>query len=193
MGTGINLGAQFGHCQRWLGLHKLNIESDGDLVTNQDAAGLEGRIPGQAEVLSIDLRDRGDRNPGIAPWVLGRWRWPFHHKAHFARDAVDGQVAFHGQLPVPDDADAPGFEVQGRKLPHIKEVGALKVSIALFIAGVNGGSFDGGLDARVREVTFLQKQGSRNLGELAFHIGDHHVLDFELRDGVSRVDVPGGG
>jgi len=27
--------------------------------------------------------------------------------------------------------------------------------------------------------------------KLAFHIGDHHVLDLELRDGVSRVDLPG--
>ncbi len=39
---------------------------------------------------------------------------------------------------------------------HIKEIGALKVSIALFIAGMNGDSFDGGLDARVREVSFIQ-------------------------------------
>ncbi|MGA8620543.1 MAG: hypothetical protein WB660_18715 [Candidatus Sulfotelmatobacter sp.] len=67
-----------------------------------------------------------------------------------------GQVAFDGQLSVPDDADALGFEVQGRKLLHIKEIGALKVSIALFIAGMNGDSFDGGLDARVREVSFIQ-------------------------------------
>ena len=79
------------------------------------------------------------------------------------------------------------------KLLDIKEIGALEVSIALFIASVNRGSFDRGLDARVREIRFIQKQSSRNFGELAFHIGDHHVLDFELRDGVSRVDLPGGG
>jgi hypothetical protein len=28
---------------------------------------------------------------------------------------------------------------------------------------------------------------------LPFHIRDHHVLDLELRHGVRRVDVPGGG
>jgi len=29
--------------------------------------------------------------------------------------------------------------------------------------------------------------------KLAFHIGDHHVLDLELRGRVSWVDVPGSG
>jgi len=36
-----------------------------------------------------------------------------------------------------------------------------------------------------------EEQSSRNLRELTFHIRDHHVLDFELRHGVRRVDVPG--
>ncbi len=44
-------------------------------------------------------------------------------------------------------------------------------------------SFNRGLDAIVRRVRFIQKQGSRNLGELAFHVGDHHVLDLELSHG----------
>jgi len=51
---------------------------------------------------------------------------------------VYGQVAFDGQLSVPDDPDVRGFEVQARKFLHIEEIGALEVSIALFIAGVNG-------------------------------------------------------
>src|SRR6516225_3693956 len=53
---------------------------------------------------------------------------------------------------------AVGPNWQGRKLLYIKEIGALEVSIAVFIAGVNRGSFDGGLDARVREIRFIQKQ-----------------------------------
>jgi hypothetical protein len=48
------------------GLHELDIESDGDLFTHQNATRLECSIPGQAEVLAIDLRDRGDRDPDIA-------------------------------------------------------------------------------------------------------------------------------
>ena len=38
-----------------LGLHEFDIESDGDLVANENAARLEGSVPGQSEVLTIDL------------------------------------------------------------------------------------------------------------------------------------------
>jgi hypothetical protein len=34
-----------------LGLHELDIESDRDLVSNENAADLENRVPGQAETL----------------------------------------------------------------------------------------------------------------------------------------------
>ena len=117
-----------------LGLHELDIESNGDLVSNENSASLEGSVPGQAEVLSVDLCDRRDRNSGVAPGILRRRSRPFNRKADLADNAVDGEVAFDGQLSVPDDADAPGFEVQGRKPLHVKEIGALKVSIALVIA-----------------------------------------------------------
>src|ERR1700746_2169094 len=99
---------------RQLGLHELDIESDGDLVTNQNAAGLEGGVPGQSEVLSIDLCGCGDRNSRVAPGILRGWRWPFNGKADVPGNATDGQVAFDRQFSIPDDADALGFEVQGR-------------------------------------------------------------------------------
>ena len=51
-------------------VHELDIKGDGELVTNENAAGLEGSVPRQAEVLSVNLRDRRDRNPGVAPWIL---------------------------------------------------------------------------------------------------------------------------
>jgi hypothetical protein len=53
-----------------LGLHELHIESDGDLVSNEDSAGLEGSVPGQAEVLSVNLCDRRARNSGVAPRIF---------------------------------------------------------------------------------------------------------------------------
>src|ERR1700730_10924021 len=109
----------------------------GDFITNENAAGLEGSVPGQSEVLSVDLCARRDRNPRVAPWVLGRWSWPFHREADLMGDAVYAQVAFDGQLSVPDDTEAFGLEVQGREVFHIKEIGALQVSIALVIASLD--------------------------------------------------------
>src|SRR5579863_9508236 len=116
---------------RVLGLHELDIESDRDLVTNQNAAGLESSVPVQAEVLTIDLCDGRDRNSRIAPRVLGRWRWPFNRKADLVGYAMDSQIALDRQLSIPDDADTFGFELQGREFLHIKEIGALQMSITL--------------------------------------------------------------
>ena len=64
-----------------------------DLVTNENAAGLEGNAPGQAEVLALDLRHRRDCNSGVAPGILRRRRWPFNRKVDLAGNATDGQVA----------------------------------------------------------------------------------------------------
>ena len=71
------------------GLHKLNIQRDGHFVANENAARLEGRVPGQAEVLPISLRGCRGRDPGIAPGIL-RWRgWAFDCKHDFARDTAN--------------------------------------------------------------------------------------------------------
>src|SRR5437763_1757745 len=68
-----------------LSLHELGIQGDGDVITHQNSAGLEGSVPRQTEVLAIDLGARRDPNPSVPPGILGRRRWPFHRKAHFAR------------------------------------------------------------------------------------------------------------
>src|SRR6266568_8340267 len=66
------------------GLYELDIERNGDFVTNENATGLERRVPGQAEVFAVDLgRSRG-RDPGIAPGILRRRGWPFNRKRHLA-------------------------------------------------------------------------------------------------------------
>ena len=91
--------------------------------------------------------------------------WPFNVKADLVGYATNGQIAFDRQFSIPDDADALGFEVQGRKLLHIKEIGALQVRIALFVACMNRGRLDRGFDAGVREIRFIQEQSSRNLRE----------------------------
>ena len=75
----------------------------------------------------------------------------------------------------------------------MKEIGALQVSIALVIASLNGSSFNRGLHAIVCRTRFIPDQYARNLGEVAFYVGDHHVLDLKFSHGMSRVDVPGGG
>src|ERR1700685_2373425 len=86
-----------------LGLHELDIESYGDVVTDQNAASLECSVPRQSEVFAADLCARRDRNSGIAPRILRRRSWPFNRKANFARHSPDSQVAFDRQFSLAHD------------------------------------------------------------------------------------------
>src|SRR4029077_4505742 len=74
-------------------LYKLSVKRDSHLVADEDAAALEYRVPGQAEVFAVDLGGCRDCNSRIAPGILRGWRGPFNCKRHLAGDAANGQVA----------------------------------------------------------------------------------------------------
>src|ERR1700757_1664980 len=116
---------------RALGLHELDVKSNGDFLTHENPTRLECSVPGQSEVLSIDLCGCRDRDSRVAPGVFAGRRWTFHRKADLAGYPVNGKLAFDRQLSIPDDTDAFGFEGQGWKLLDIKEISALQVGIAL--------------------------------------------------------------
>src|SRR6202012_5077902 len=48
------------------------LELEGDLVADQDAAGLQGRVPGDAVVLAVDGDRAPEADPQVAERVLGR-------------------------------------------------------------------------------------------------------------------------
>src|SRR5882762_8116454 len=73
-----------------LSLHELDVERNGHLVANENAAGLKCRVPGQAEVLTVDLSGRRYCNSRVAPGILRRRGWAFNGKEDLARDASNG-------------------------------------------------------------------------------------------------------
>src|SRR6266480_1908124 len=87
------------------GLYELDIERNGDLVTNENASSLKRRVPGQAEVFAVDLGRRRGRDPDIAPGILRRRCWPFNCKRHLAGNAPHGQVAVDFQFSFTDNFD----------------------------------------------------------------------------------------
>src|ERR1700747_2589365 len=93
-----------------LRLHELDIERDGHIVANKNAAGFECRVPHQAEVFPVDLGCSRDRNAGVAPGVLRRRGWPFNCKRHFASDAANGQIALYLEFSVARNFDVGGLE-----------------------------------------------------------------------------------
>src|SRR5260370_16120901 len=175
------------------GPYELGIERNGNLVTNQNAAGLQRRVPGQAEVFAVDLGRRRGRDPGKSPGILRRRCWPFNRKRHLAGNAPDGQVAVDFQFSFTDNFDVAGFERQAGKLLDVQEVGALEVRVALRFAGFNRGRFNQCLDARLCRVAFSVVEDSSDFGEMPLHVGNHHVLDLEFGGRVWRGNVPGGG
>src|SRR6266403_958261 len=102
-----------------LSLHELDVERNGHLVADENAAGLKRRVPGQAEVFTVDLRGRRYRNPRVSPGILCRRGGAFNGKEYLACDAPNGQVALYGQFSVPDKADARGLQGQRWELLHV--------------------------------------------------------------------------
>src|SRR5580704_18061859 len=131
------------------GLHELNLERDGNLVANEDAAGLQRGVPRQAKVFTVDLCAGREPHAGFSPRIFARRGWSFNVEYHVAGDAVDGQVARHSQFPVADSVYARRWEGQRRKLLHVEKVGALEMCIPLGITSVDRSRVDRHLDAGV--------------------------------------------
>src|SRR6478752_1074700 len=92
---------QAGGCQppnrraRGKGLPLLNqrrLEVDLDLVADQEAAGFEGRVPGQAELLPADVGLGREARAGGAERVDG-YAGEFDLQLNGLGDALDGEVA----------------------------------------------------------------------------------------------------
>src|SRR4051794_32757484 len=79
-------------------LDELDIQRDGNLISNENAAGFKRGVPCQAEISAVNLRRCRQANAGIAPRIFG-WRGgSFHSKHHIASDAMNRQVPRDGPL-----------------------------------------------------------------------------------------------
>src|SRR5277367_5384962 len=83
-----------------LGFYKLDFQGDGDLFTDENAAGLERRVVDQTEVFPVDFRGRGEPHTGISPGIFRGRRWALNREHDVAGDAMNGQVTGHGQLSI---------------------------------------------------------------------------------------------
>src|SRR5215469_1905035 len=81
-----------------LSLDELHVEGDVDVLADEEAAGFEGRVPREAEVLAIDLRGGGEADAGVSPGVLARRAGSLNRKCDGPGYAADGQFASDGVL-----------------------------------------------------------------------------------------------
>ena len=112
-----------------------DVERDLDLVADEDAAGLERGVPGQAVVLARDLERGLEAGARVAERV-GRGAGELGGELDVAGHAVDGEVA-DDDVVVAVRADARRGEGPDRLLLGVPEVGALEVPVAVLVAGVD--------------------------------------------------------
>src|SRR5215467_15359232 len=134
------------------GLDELHVESDGDLVADQKATGLERRIPGETKVFAVDLRRSRQSQAGVAPGNSGRGSRSLYMENRVAGDAMNREVASYGQFSLGNAGYARRLECQSRELLYVQEVRTLQVCVPLEIARVDGRSIDRDFDSRVDEI-----------------------------------------
>ena len=66
-------------------------------IAHEEAAGLERLVPGQAEVLAVDLRARRGRAPQVPPRILELEVRRLDREDHGPGDSVNGEVAGDGE------------------------------------------------------------------------------------------------
>src|SRR5690606_35138623 len=126
----------------------LALDLDRDLLADEHAAGLQGDVPGQAEVLTVDLGLRGEAEDVGAERAAPR-ALELDVEVDRAGHILDRQLTGeHKRVPaVRLDAGAPVRE--GRVLLDVQEVAALQVRVPLSVAGGDAGGLDGRGDGRL--------------------------------------------
>src|SRR5690606_37204827 len=141
-----------------------DLHGDADLVADEHTAGLEGRLPGEAELLAGDLGAGGETDAFVAEGVGGR-TVVLDREGGGLGHAVDGEVAEDGEL-LAAALDAGADEGPGRLVLGVPEVGGGQVVVAVLVAGVDGRGLDGDVDGGVGEA-LGDGDVAGELGELA--------------------------
>src|SRR5882672_11465960 len=130
-------------------LDQFDVDDDGNIVADNDAAVVQSSVPLHAEVLAIDFGGGGRGVAGVAPGILDGSGWTFHVEYNFLGRAADGEVAGDLKFAGRKLLDLLGLESNRRVVGDIEEFFTAQVVIAVGHAGVHGvsvnGDFDGGL------------------------------------------------
>src|SRR6516164_4625782 len=176
----------------WSGLDELDVESDCDVLADEDAAGFERSVPVEAEVLATDLCCGRQADACVAPRILARGAWAFDGKGDGLCYAMYGEVACDCVLLLTLLLDGRGLEGHGGKLLNVKEVRTFQMAVALRVSSGESADGDSGLDAAAFGAGAVLVEHAIKAAEAAFYIGNHHVFHLELGRRVSGVDLPGG-
>src|SRR3954462_4255430 len=166
----------------------LDLELDGDLVTDDDAAAVHRHLDVDAELVAVDLRLGGEAGARAAVGVRAE-AVELEVQDDGPRDALDGQLALDGPVGAVG-LHRGGPEDHGRVVLDVEEVSRADVRVTLLLTGVDGAELDAGLDRGVGRVLGGDDL-ALEVAEVAADLADHHVADGEADGRVRRVDLPG--
>ena len=145
------LGRVSGWSDRSGGADRRDVELELDLLGDEDAAGLERGVPGQAPVLAVDGGATLEADAQVAERVLGGTGLLEDDRDGLG-DVLDGQVA--GDRPSRSPSRSTEVEEKRdlREVLGVEEVAGLEVAVAVRDAGLDAGDVDGQLDLGVGRV-----------------------------------------
>ena len=127
----------------------------------------------------------------IAPGIFDGFGGTVDGEGYGFGDAVEGEVAGDLELPIGAAGDGFGDEGHGRILGDFEKI-LFQIFVAGFVASVDGGGVDGGVDHRFGGVGLVELHGAGHVGEFTLDFRNAKVRDFELGVGVGRIDLPVG-
>src|SRR5690349_11607731 len=142
-----------------------DVELELDLLGDEDAAGLERGVPGEAPVLAVDAGAALEADAQVAERVAGR-----AGRLEGDRDRLG--LPLDGQLTGDDPVLAVALDLgrgEGDLLVvvGVEEVGRAEVAVAVGDTGVDAAGLDGQLNLRVGGVRGVDVRGAGEVGELA--------------------------
>src|SRR3990172_5777577 len=132
--------------------HYLDIERDFDFLADQDSAGFQRLIPGQAEILAVDSGCRRKTEDGALPERVFAFAQKFDIQRGRSGRAANGQIAVHLRLGIAYHLDAGALESDFGIICHIQEIRATQMPITISDAGPDAVRFDRRFDIRVCRV-----------------------------------------
>src|SRR5690606_17427289 len=169
-----------------LGADGRALDLDGDLLADQYATGLERLVPGEAEVLAVDLGLGREAEDVLAPRV-GGGAAELDVEGDLLGHVPDGEVTDDLELVAGVLGDPLAPEGDLRELVGREEVVAPEVSVAVGDPGVDARGLDDGLDAGLERV-LGDDDLALELAEVPADLAHHHVPDDEADPGVGLIE-----
>src|SRR5262245_7802645 len=169
-------------------LDGLDLEVELGLLADEHAAGLEGHVPGETEVLPVHLGRRREAGPAAAPGI-GRPPEVLDVERDGPGYAVHGEVTLEAEptRTLPLHPGAPEGDL--RVALDVEEVGRAQVPVPLLVAGLHAGRVDVHFDPRAQRV-LGDVDVARDTVELAPYLAHHQVAGREVDARVRRIQLP---